>query len=284
MDRSESAPIGGQPLSAAAVGGPRQYADPANEIADLRSQLAAARSEMGQVRDALTAAREREAILAHELQRRVRNMLATIRSIYRRTRESGASQEDFADHFQGRLEAVARYHLQVEGATGAGVDLEDMVRNELLEAHGSDDPGCTIGGPPVRLHRKAAEMMSLAVHELTTNSIKFGALAYSGRLAVEWSVTGANDGAAGGMLRFCWNETGFGVISPTPRRVGFGRQLIEEALPYQLEATTSFRLIPGGVECVILLPIADIGAVPDGLDGSTIDDTPVLPSDEERSR
>ena len=196
---------------------------------------------------ALAASRAREQELTHELQRRVRNLLAVIRSVYRRTRETRAGQDEFADHFHDRLEAIARFHSYPPG----GIELEAMVRDELMRVTWADGPDCSIKGPPVRLPPRTAELMMLALHELTTNAIKFGALAEGGRLSVRWSVDGE---ASGPPLRFSWTETG-GRAVPAAPTTGFGRELIEEALPYQLGAETSFDLRPGGLACVIVLPL-----------------------------
>ncbi|MBV9841345.1 MAG: sensor histidine kinase [Sphingomonadaceae bacterium] len=228
--------------------------------------------EIGELRAALAAAQERERVLAHELQHRIRNMLGVIRSIYRRTRESGASQDEFAEHFEGRLDALARYQAQVDHVGAIGIEVEDMVRNELLESQCLDGPKCTISGPPVHLRQKPAELMGLAIHELATNAIKFGALAQHGRLDIEWSL---EEAAAADLLRFRWTESGVSVVVPAPRPSGFGRQLIEEALPYQLGATTSFDLKPGGVECSILLPLRGLTAKPDD---QADEEPPALPS------
>lgn len=208
-----------------------------------------AKGEVGALREALAAAEARERWLSHELQHRVRNMLAVIRSIHRRTWESGASQDEFAEHFQGRIDAIARYQAQL-GAPG--VELEDMLREELLRVHCNEGPHCTIAGPAVRLQQKAAELMGLAVHELVTNSIKFGALAQDGKLAIEWALAGDPTGSR---LNLRWVETGIAPLAPAPRPSGFGRQLIEEVLPYQLGAVTSFEIMAGRLECCIALPL-----------------------------
>lgn len=216
-------------------------------------ELVAVRAENSRLRAELDAFKKRERALSHELQHRVRNMLAVIRTIYRRSREGGASQELFAEHFEGRLGALARYQTYVD-VVGSGIDLEDLVRNELLNVHCLDGPHFSIEGVPVLLRQKAAELIGLAVHELATNSIKFGALAHGGRLRVTWLVE--NEGATP-QLRFSWTEMGISVASAAPRPSGFGRQLIEDALPYQLGATTSFELKPGIFECTIALPLPE---------------------------
>ncbi len=238
------------------------------------AELAAARAEIDRLRAALATAQQRERALSHELQHRVRNMIAVIRSIYQRSRESGASQSEFAEHFEGRLGAVARNQSTVDDV--AGVELEDMVRNELLASRCLDGPGCMIDGPTVQLRHKAAELMGLAIHELTTNAIKFGALAHDGRLTVEWS---EEDDADGRRLRFCWTEKGVSVTSAAPRPSGFGRQLIEEALPYQLGASTSFLFKPGGIECTILLPLPGPGEAEPDMGTRSADEPPPLRSE-----
>ncbi len=239
-------------------------------VPDRGAELVAARAEVERLRTALEIAQQRERALIHELQHRVRNMVAVIRTIYQHSRESGASQTEFAEHFEGRLGAVARYQSYVDDV-GAGVELEDMVRNELLASRCLDGPGCVIEGPTVQLRHKAAELMGLAIHELTTNAIKFGAIAHDGQLAVTWSV---EEGGDGRRLHFRWIEKGVSVTSAAPRPSGFGRQLIEEALPYQLGATTSFILKPGGVECTILLPLAEADDAETGTRARSADEPP----------
>ncbi len=244
----------------------------------LRAELAVTRREVEDLREALRAARVRERLLAGEVQHRVRNMLAVIRSIFRRTRESGASNDEFAEHFEGRLDAVARYEAGAGGPGSPETELEDILRNELLQAHCLDGPNCVLSGPPVYLRHRSVELMGLAVHELATNSIKFGALFHGGRLSVEWSLSGSAERPE---LHLRWIETGVPLVAPTPRARGFGQQLIEEALPYQLGATTSFTLKPGGLECTIRLPLA--GAAPDRdlADDLVADERPLLPSEVE---
>lgn len=195
----------------------------------------------------------REKMLGDKLPHRVRNMIAVIRSMLRRTLEAGSSPEEFADHFGGRLDALARY--QTVGTRGQrhSVELEDIVRDELLPTRRLDGPGCTISGPAVHLLPEAIEPITLAIHELATNAFKFGALTYDGgTLDIRWWMAADPDGAA---LHLRWTETGVPVIAAAPLPRGFGRQFIEEALPYQLGASTSFDLRPGGIACTIVLPM-----------------------------
>jgi two-component sensor histidine kinase len=227
-------------------------ADPSDESA----RLASVERELALARAALISANERERLLAFELQHRVRNMLALIRSIHRRTLESGGSQAECAQHFEGRLNAIARYQSIVDDGSAAELELEDILRNELLGTLALDTPQCILSGPPIYLPQASAEMVGLAIHELATNSIKFGALAQHGCLTVTWSVI---EGAAGPQLSLCWTETGIATDEVSQRSSGFGRQLIEEALPYQFGAETSFEFGRGGLVCSIILPLPDRG-------------------------
>jgi two-component system, chemotaxis family, CheB/CheR fusion protein len=117
-----------------------------------------------------------------------------------------------------------------------------------LGAHAPEgDERIAIAGPPVILHEKAAETLALAIHELATNAVKYGALAKSGgMLDVQWAIRN-------GPVVLEWRETGIG---PTPSKAGrgYGRELIEVALPFALGARTRFDLSEAGVYCCIELP------------------------------
>src|SRR5262249_29253823 len=100
---------------------------------------------------------------------------------------------------------------------------------------------------------KGAELLALAVHEMTTNSLKFGALATAaGRLTISWSVT--EDALA--HLQLNWRESGVTIASSAPRRRGFGQELIESTLPYELGANSQLSFSPGIVTCEIRIPLA----------------------------
>src|SRR5690606_41032505 len=120
---------------------------------------------------------------ASEVQHRVRNLLAIVRSVFSRTIETADSLEHAAEHYVGRLDTLSRHEVRFLRDFAGTTDLEDMLRDELLRFGFSDGPQISLDGPAVELSYKAAEAMGLAVHELATNSIKFGALASdTGRL------------------------------------------------------------------------------------------------------
>jgi two-component system, chemotaxis family, CheB/CheR fusion protein len=188
---------------------------------------------------------------AAEVQHRLRNNLALMRSIVRRWNETAESAEQFALHLDARLGALARTHGLLLAAGSAGVELEELVRTELI-ASAVPQERYRLQGPVIRLHTKAAESLGLAMHELATNSLKFGALAApGGLLAVDWAVTAEPSPR----LQLSWIESGVTIVSAAPRRRGFGQELIECTLPYELDARTRLAFDPGGIQCTIDIPL-----------------------------
>lgn len=110
-----------------------------------------------------------------------------------------------------------------------------------------------LSGPDVALSLSHAEAIGLALHELTTNALKFGALRGAGRIEIRWQVDADHNGQR--VLDLTWIESGVPAVSATPSHRGFGREWIEEALPYRHGATTSFVVQGGGVRCSIRLPL-----------------------------
>jgi two-component system CheB/CheR fusion protein len=210
---------------------------------------------------ATKAAQERQAFLLAELQHRTRNLLAVIRGIASRSAEGAGDVETFLSHLLGRLGAVARTQASLTRSAEVSVSLGEILDEEFLAAAASSEQ-VSVRGPELWLRGKAAETMSLGLHELATNALKYGALASPrGRLEVSWTV----EGEAEKLLRFSWRESGVKTIDLTPSRVGFGRKLIEEVLPYELGAETSLRFAPGGLHATIDLPLdeqrVDIGKI-----------------------
>lgn len=190
--------------------------------------------------------------LAAELQHRVRNILAFVRSIIRRTGETAESAEEFALHLEARISALARTQSTLTSAGHTGVEFEELVRAEMTATAIREDR-LRISGPPIRLHAKGAETIALALHELATNSLKYGALTVpQGRITVNWQTDWT---VSPPRLRVSWIESGVKIAVLAPRRRGFGQELIEHTLPYQLNAQTCFTFMPGGLHCMIDVPL-----------------------------
>jgi two-component system CheB/CheR fusion protein len=185
----------------------------------------------------------------------VRNTLSVIRSITRRTAETSQSVEDYAMHLDGRINAFARVQTAVARDPTAGLDLTDLVADELLTYVAHDGEQVRIVGPAVRLKPKAAETFGLAVHELATNAVKHGALSVpQGRIRITWRV---HNGTNPLRLVFEWKESGLPDQAAKRKRRGFGTDLLERTLTYELKAKTVQTFEPDGLRCTIELPMTE---------------------------
>jgi PAS domain S-box-containing protein len=198
---------------------------------------------------------ERQRVLVAELQHRTRNLMAVVRSIADRTGEASTSFSEFREAFSDRLDALAR----VQGLLSRLEDTDRIAFDELirteLAALGADRDRVALHGPPgIRLRSGTVQTLAMALHELATNAVKYGALGQPGaRLAILWRLLEpAPDGRP--KLLIDWRESG--VRMPGAPGRGQGRDLIEKALPYQLKAQTRFVLGADGVHCTIALPVS----------------------------
>ena len=198
-------------------------------------------------------AEERQRFLLAELQHRVKNILGVVRAVSARTAETSPDLEDFVIHFDGRLQTLARIQGALARGGEAEVDLEEMVRDELLAHAAADEDVAEVSGPQVRLKGRAAEMLGLALHEMATNAVKYGALsAETGKVKVSWRTRGSGDARR---LRLEWRESGVPLLLTQPERTGFGRDLIERGLRYELGADSQMIFAPGGLRVVVDLPL-----------------------------
>lgn len=200
---------------------------------------------------------EEQRLLVAELQHRTRNLIAVVRSIARQTMDSAEDTADFRDRFNDRLAALARAQGLLSRTDMKPITIGDLIHMELdaLGAEGAHDR-VTVDGPEVVMRNSSVQTLALAVHELATNARKYGALAASnGRLAVRWRIE-EEEGGAGDRLVIDWRESGVTVkAAPAANDRGYGRELIERALPYQLSAETSLDILEDGVHCRIALPV-----------------------------
>ena len=197
---------------------------------------------------------ETQRVLVAELQHRTRNLMAVVQSIAHQTRDNVDTLAEFEDRFSDRLEALSRVQSLLSRADNEPITLGALVVMEL-DALGADAMGDKIsyGGPETPLRKSAVEMLALAIHELLTNALKYGALkSPTGRLLVNWRI---DETPPDRRLVLEWREHGL-VRPPWPaasERRGYGRKLIEEALPYSLSAETKFELSADGLYCRISL-------------------------------
>ena len=201
---------------------------------------------------------ERQKVLVAELQHRTRNLMGVVRAMGDKTVRSSADLADFRSRFRARLDALARVQgLLSRMSEHDRVTFDEMIDAELAAMDGSANRVALHGPTGVRLRSSTVQTLAMALHELATNAVKYGALGQpAGRLHIQWSFEPS--GAQGEpWLHIDWRETGVAMppVGSEPQGTGQGRELIERSLPYQLSAQTSYLLRPDGVQCIISIPV-----------------------------
>ncbi|MEQ9642840.1 MAG: sensor histidine kinase [Alphaproteobacteria bacterium] len=199
-------------------------------------------------------ANQQQALIINELNHRVKNMLAIVRSVVRQTLKRADVPGNVDEIIGDRLHAIAAAHDLLTKEDWNNVSLTQLVR-ESIRSFCPTSSQVTFEGPPVPLSAKTAVSFAMAIHELGTNAVKYGALSSAkGHINIEWSV---REEAESPRLHFTWRETGGPPVAP-PSHTGFGTFLIEKNLGAELEGNVDLRFDPTGLVCVIdsLIPAA----------------------------
>jgi two-component sensor histidine kinase len=185
-----------------------------------------------------------------ELDHRVKNTLATVESVARRTLESCQSPADFVEAFQGRIQAMARVHTALAARKWKGLQVEELIEL-VVGPYRLHDDSISILCDGGFLSSDVARILSMALHELATNAAKYGALSTrAGRVHISSRI----DTTAARRLHVEWQEAnGPTVVDPTHR--GLGTRLIEEGLAYESDGVATLRFPPTGVCCEIEIPL-----------------------------
>lgn len=191
-------------------------------------------------------------LLVAELQHRVRNLIGMVRSVARLSAPSHRNVDEYVDHLIGRLQAMGRTQGTLTRSPGTKVDLAELVREELL-VHAAQPDQCMVEGPDVALSPHAAEIVTLAIHELATNSIKYGALGDKGHIRINWTLSERETET---WVSLRWQETSPHGNSKSSRK-GFGRRLIEERVPYELRGTGQLNVHDTGVLAQLEFPLVE---------------------------
>jgi PAS domain S-box-containing protein len=194
-------------------------------------------------------------LLIHELNHRVKNTLATVQSIAAQSfRDVGAPAAAARTAFEDRLFALARAHDVLTRESWEGAGLKEVVGEAVAPHRGSPAGGdrFELDGPDLRLPTAMALSLSMALHELCTNAAKYGALSRpGGEVRISWTVASTEDPPR---LRMRWEEHGGPPVAP-PHRQGFGTRLIARGLASELSGEVSLSYEPGGVVCLIDVPV-----------------------------
>ena len=195
-------------------------------------------------------AEDRNRILLRELQHRVRNSMATVRSIARNSVTGGRSVEDYVEYFDGRIAAYARVQSAAIADPLAGLDL-DLLLRDALTVLAVPDRQVRIEGPQVSLKPRVAEQLAIAFHELATNALVHGALRNgAGQIDLSWQW---GEPPEEGRLSVRWVETA-DIPLKSEGPPGFGTAFLTRFLPYTLKAHVAGTRHPTGIEWEIVLP------------------------------
>jgi PAS domain S-box-containing protein len=194
-------------------------------------------------------AEECQRLLTNELNHRVKNTLAVIQSMAAQTARFTPDPTAFNVAFSSRVIALARVHDILAKTAWAGAMLDDVVATSLAPFRDGNTTAINASGPPVRLGANVAVVLSLGLHELATNAVKYGALKNArGRIDLTWTVGGAPP-----QVHIAWAERNGPTVVP-PTREGFGSRLIQN-LGEQLDGEISLDYCPHGLRCNLVLPL-----------------------------
>jgi PAS domain S-box-containing protein len=185
---------------------------------------------------------DRIRLMLYEVNHRTKNLIATVQALARRTAKGERGDDSFVERFEARMMALAASQDLLVRGEWREVDLETLVRRQLRflgEEHGQFE----IAGPACAISTDAAEAIGMAIHELATNSLKYGALSVpEGKVAIGWDIDRASSG-----VHLWWRERGGPpVAQPTER--GFGTTLIVDLPRSKLQAEVKLEYHPKGVQ------------------------------------
>jgi PAS domain S-box-containing protein len=200
-------------------------------------------------------AERRQNLLVDELNHRVKNTLATVQSLAAQTARGAANPQVFRDAFEGRLVALSKAHDQLTRHHWESADLRELLGGSLAPYAAPER--VVLRGEDLVLRPRAVLTLAMAVHELTTNAAKYGALSVSGgQVEIRWRAEEA-DGAR--MLRIEWIERG-GPPVVTPVRRSFGTRLIEGSIAAELSGSARLDFAPDGLRCELSMPWSAVTA------------------------
>ena len=214
------------------------------------------------VERALAEARERaerrraehqKELLVRELSHRVKNTMAMVMSLVRRTARNSATVDDYSQNLLGRLRAMADAHALLFETNWSQAELSEIIRRTLAAyMQGRGERFRITEGASVHLDPKASLALSMVVNELTTNAVKYGALsAEHGFVMISWRRE--NDGTDE-RVQLQWQEVNGPAVSP-PGEPGFGTTLIERSIAYELQGEVQLDYSATGLICRICFPV-----------------------------
>ncbi|MGI3170935.1 HWE histidine kinase domain-containing protein [Pseudooceanicola sp. C21-150M6] len=200
-------------------------------------------------------ASEQQQLLISELNHRVRNILNLMRGLLAQTKSTARTLEEFTENLDGRIHALARAHDQLTSERWEPTSLKSLIQCEFAAYADTKSQRVIIRGRDAMIQPRAYTTLALVLHEMATNSIKYGALCdQSGQVHVD--ITFDHSDA----LLLSWKETGGPPVQP-PKRRGFGSMIIEESIPHELRGDAEIDYKISGVEARFRIPANSIASV-----------------------
>jgi PAS domain S-box-containing protein len=194
-------------------------------------------------------------VLLAEVNHRSKNLLAVVQAIVRQTARSAASVTEFSDKFNARVKALAISQELITAQNWQGVTMYDLARSQLDHYEDLFDKRIFVSGPYVMLGPDVAQSIGMALHELSTNAAKYGALSNSdGRVDLAWKIE-ARD--ADFIFVLNWREKG-GPEAIKPEHAGFGSFVIDRMLADRLSAEIDLAYAPSGLSWELVAPLHNI--------------------------
>jgi two-component sensor histidine kinase/PAS domain-containing protein len=221
-------------------------------IFDAEGRVTAIFAEGHDVTEERRAAEHRQ-FLVNELNHRVKNTLATVQSMAHQTLRGVGDLREEKALLTARLVALSNAHNVLTREDWTGADLAEVVADSIRPHDDPQEPRVTAGGPALRLDARAALALSMALHELATNAVKYGALSNdAGRVAIHWRRAGQ------GAATIEWRESGGPRIEAPPPRQGFGSRLLKAGLAVEMGAAAELHYAPDGLVCRIVAPVSGV--------------------------
>jgi two-component sensor histidine kinase len=200
-------------------------------------------------------AEERMGVVLRELSHRSKNLLAVVQAMVRRAAAFASDVDTFEENFSGRLQGLARSHELLVAQHWQGAPLDHLVRSQLEFADRGESQTVTAVGPTILLSPAATQNIGMALHELATNAVKYGALSLAGgSISVSWAL---ESGSGGQTLVLRWQEHSAAQVVPSDRK-GFGRSVLEEIVPRSLGGTAHLVVGEDGVSWELQAPLGNV--------------------------
>lgn len=191
-------------------------------------------------------AEEHKDLLLQELSHRVKNVLMIVQSLAAQTAHSSADLPDFLTRFETRIQNLGTIHSLLSRFDWSGAGLHSLAKVILEPFQKRGKQNISINGPEVLLSPKYAVTLSIILHELASNALKYGSLSVpSGRVELAWYLDGSDHSDR--IINLSWLETGGPVIFVAPKRRGFGTALIELSPKHELGGSAKLEFKSSGL-------------------------------------